>query len=95
MTDRAELLINSLGPDGIVCLLKAVNKHLDPKAAAIYLNVSIRCLEDWRKRGTGPPWKKVGRRVLYRFADLDAYLARGSQGTRTAPRSSNAAGPCK
>ena len=79
MTDRVEQLLGILTQDDLVRLLKDSNRHLEPKAAAAYLNVSVRCLEDWRKRGTGPKWKKVGRRVIYRFAELDAHLERGDQ----------------
>jgi hypothetical protein len=43
---------------------------LEPRAAASYLKVSVRCLEDWRKRGFGPKWRNVGKRVFYAFTDL-------------------------
>lgn len=79
--DRVAELLSIVTQDDLLRLLKASNKALEPKAAATFLNVSVRCLEEWRRRGSGPRWTKVGRRVIYRFADLDAYLARGDQRT--------------
>ena len=29
------------------------------------LNVAIRTLRSWRKRGVGPAWTKVGRQIIY------------------------------
>ena len=42
--------------------------------AAAYVGLSHRTLERYRVTGQGPPYLKVGRRVLYRRADLDAWL---------------------
>lgn len=42
--------------------------------AADYLRVSERTLIRWRGLRVGPAWAKVGQRVVYRPADLDAYL---------------------
>jgi excisionase family DNA binding protein len=45
--------------------------------AAMYLRVSIDTLKNWRRRQKGPPFKRVGERlVAYRKADLDAWLDR-------------------
>jgi excisionase family DNA binding protein len=45
--------------------------------AAKYLRISIDTLKNWRRRKTGPPFKRVGDRlVAYRKADLDAWLDR-------------------
>jgi len=35
-------------------------------------------LANWRYRGVGPKWIKIGRAVLYRRADLNDYIARHS-----------------
>ena len=50
--------------------------RLPTKAAATYLGdgVSHRTLEGWRFRGVGPRYLRVGGRVLYDVADLDAFL---------------------
>lgn len=34
------------------------------------LSVSVRTLERWRLEGTGPVYRKFGKRVLYAHADL-------------------------
>jgi DNA-binding transcriptional MerR regulator len=36
--------------------------------------VSRAALRSWRSQGRGPKFVKAGRRVLYRLADLEAYL---------------------
>jgi excisionase family DNA binding protein len=46
--------------------------------AGAYLRVSPATLVTQRSRGTSPvPFVKLGRKVLYRRADLDALVARG------------------
>lgn len=44
--------------------------NLVTKAAARFLGVSHRTLEDWRLRGGGPRFIKLGRRVVYTMSDL-------------------------
>jgi hypothetical protein len=79
MNDRVALLLSLATQDELVQLLRASNRQLEPKAAAAYFNVSVRCLEDWRRRSVGPKWRKSGRRIYYAFSDLDAFR----QGTTT------------
>ncbi len=56
---------------------------LPPKRAAEYLGISVRCLEQWRERGSGPAFSKPTRRlILYRRSDLDGFLA----GSRREPK---------
>lgn len=43
--------------------------------AADLLRVSPRTLERYRVAGTGPRFVKLGRRVLYRASDLEAWAA--------------------
>lgn len=43
--------------------------------AAEYLGLSPATLETMRSRGGGPPFVKLGRRVVYRQQDLDAWVA--------------------
>lgn len=47
------------------------------------LGVSLRKLERDRQNGTGIPFVKYGRRILYRRADVEAFLE-GSRFTCTA-----------
>ena len=53
---------------------------LDTKEAASYLRLSHRTLEGLRVRGGGPPFHKLGRRlVVYKLEDLKAWAASGRQ----------------
>jgi hypothetical protein len=51
----------------------------DPVAAGAYLGgpdspIAVLTLSDWRTKGIGPAYVKVGRLIRYRIADLDAWL---------------------
>jgi predicted DNA-binding transcriptional regulator AlpA len=49
---------------------------IDTKAAAEYLGgLSVSLLEQYRTRGTGPSFVKIGHLVRYRRCDLDAWVA--------------------
>ena len=48
---------------------------LPTEHAATYLGLSPKTLETLRTRGGGPPFLKLGRRVVYRKTDLDTWLA--------------------
>ena len=49
--------------------------YLRPKQAARYLGVSESVLAKMRMRAEGPPFLKLGKRVvLYRRSDLDEWL---------------------
>lgn len=41
---------------------------------AEYLSVSTQTVYNWRVDGEGPYGQKVGRRILFRVADVDAWL---------------------
>lgn len=43
--------------------------------AAAYLHTPVGTLYGWRSQGRGPACFKIGRRVMYDRADLDAFLA--------------------
>lgn len=48
----------------------------DTEPAAEYLGIEKHTLEIWRSTGRyGLPFVRVGRRIKYRRADLDAWLA--------------------
>lgn len=48
--------------------------------AANLLGVTRRTLEDWRYRGAGPVFVKVGRRATrYRPTDLEAFVQGGAR----------------
>lgn len=47
---------------------------LDTPRAAAYLGLSPHTLATIRVRGGGPPFVKLGRRVMYRASDLEAFI---------------------
>ena len=48
---------------------------LKPEAAAAYCGSSASTFEKLRLTGGGPIYSKIGRRVVYRVEDLDAWLS--------------------
>lgn len=53
-------------------------RRLSENEAATYLGpVCVRTLQSWRLQGIGPAYSKLGKRVAYDIADLDAYVASG------------------
>jgi hypothetical protein len=48
-------------------------------------NCKPKTLENWRSLGIGPPFYKIGSRVVYDAAELDAWLATRKR-TRTATK---------
>jgi len=51
---------------------------LSEREASAHLGpVSVRTLQDWRVWGIGPAYTKLGRRVAYAVADLEAFMASG------------------
>lgn len=46
----------------------------DEAAAAEYLGKPVKTLQQWRWRGEGPPYSKLGASVRYRRSDLDRYV---------------------
>ncbi len=51
---------------------------LNTNEAAEVLRLAPRTLVKWRCMGRGPRYLKVGARVVYRPADLDAFAERGA-----------------
>tara|TARA_R110002072_G_scaffold102306_1_gene225069 strand:- start:886 stop:1095 length:210 start_codon:yes stop_codon:yes gene_type:complete len=48
---------------------------LSPEVAAKYLDTSPNTLADWRFKGKGPAFKRVGQRMVrYRRSDLEAFM---------------------
>lgn len=48
---------------------------MDVNETAEFLHVAKITLDMWRSAKTGPPYVRVGRRVLYRLADLREWVA--------------------
>ncbi len=47
---------------------------LSASQASQYLDLSISTLAKWRHYGTGPSYSKLGRRVVYRVDELEAWI---------------------
>lgn len=52
-------------------MAKAKEKELlSPRDLAARLQVSDYTLRNWRVRGFGPPWAKIGKAIRYRIEDV-------------------------
>ena len=56
-------------------------KHLNQNELAARWGISARSLERWRWAGLGPAFLKLGGRVVYRQADIEAYEAENLRGS--------------
>lgn len=54
---------------------------MTPPLAALRLGVSAGTLAKWRHYGGGPPYYKIGSRVLYDCGELDAWVAQRRRGS--------------
>jgi predicted DNA-binding transcriptional regulator AlpA len=61
----------------------ASSRAVDVREAAAYLDLSKSHLDKLRLAKTGPRFSKLGRRVVYRIADLDRWLAANQVETTT------------
>jgi Helix-turn-helix domain len=52
-------------------------EKFDTKAAANYLGLAPQTLNNWRFLRRGPAYHRVGRRIYYLRADLDAFFSQG------------------
>lgn len=53
---------------------------MTPKDVARALAVDLRCLQEWRTRGAGPAYLKLGPKTIrYRRADIDAFIERAKK----------------
>ncbi|TYR34886.1 helix-turn-helix domain-containing protein [Mesorhizobium microcysteis] len=50
------------------------NTYLTQLELADVIKISPKTLEAMRQKGTGPIYRKFGRRVLYATKDIDAFL---------------------
>jgi Helix-turn-helix domain len=47
----------------------------DPREASAYLRIAKQTLARWRCYGLGPRFVRIGGRIFYDIADLDAFIA--------------------
>ena len=58
---------------------------LDEKQAAALLKLSVKCLQNWRVRGGGPPFVKLGRSIRYEVSALEAFVQEGVRRSTSDP----------
>jgi predicted DNA-binding transcriptional regulator AlpA len=46
------------------------------RAAAERIGLAPKTLDNWRSLGTGPPFYKLGGRIVYDDAEVDAWMAK-------------------
>lgn len=62
-----------------------VPRFLRTPDAAVHLGLSARTLEKHRCFGTGPDYRKLGGRIVYAIADLDAWAEIGRRHSTSDP----------
>ena len=55
------------------CLERKSIMNLTTKEAAERMRLTARTLANWRVKGEGPRFIKMGRKVLYPLAEIEAY----------------------
>ena len=60
-------------------------RYLRTPEAARFLGLSDRTMEKHRSYGTGPVYMKIGGRVVYTLADLQAWSQRGVRSSTSDP----------
>jgi len=58
---------------------------LSPGEAAARLGLQESTLRNWRYRGQGPKYVRLGNRIRYRVSDLDEYLDRQTRASTSDP----------
>lgn len=49
---------------------------LRPPACARFIGIDLATLQDWRSRGIGPRYRKIGNRVVYPLPELYQFMER-------------------
>jgi hypothetical protein len=49
-------------------------EYVDDRTLTARTSISRVCWQTWRARGVGPAYYKVGRRCLYRWSEVSAWL---------------------
>jgi hypothetical protein len=60
---------------------------LDPVTVARILGVEVETLGAWRRKGYGPPWYRIGKKIKYSAAELDVWM-KAQMNAGTAPPAS-------
>lgn len=52
----------------------AAEKYIDESALPERYSIARRTAQRWRAEGNGPPFVRLGRKVIYRVSDIEAWL---------------------
>jgi hypothetical protein len=63
----------------------SVHTEFEQEIIAIYYGISLSLLQQWRCRGDGPKFKKVGRTILYQKFDVLEYFKQKYENTSQYP----------
>lgn len=58
---------------------------INEREAATLLRLSVKCLQNWRVRGGGPPFIRLGRCVRYAVPALEAFVQEGVRASTSDP----------
>ena len=64
-----------MATNDLLSRLPAEDQYLTRVEAAAYLRRSVPTLERWAAHGLGPPWRKIGGRVLYPLPSLRRFAS--------------------
>ena len=48
--------------------------YISTETLATRLELTVACLEKWRREGTGPKWSRLGGAVRYNVCDVERWL---------------------
>lgn len=66
--------------DATYQLDRSNSMNLTPQEVAVRLRTTVGTLSNWRIRGGGPRYIKLGRKVLYPLAEIEAFEQRQIRG---------------
>jgi len=47
---------------------------LSPEQVSSYIGYPVKTLEEWRRKGAGPRFVRIGKHCRYRLRDVDAWM---------------------
>ena len=69
--------------------------HINEKAAAVMLSISVKTLQRWRQNHSGPPYIKLKHLVRYAIQDLQDWMDHYKVGTQNSVKPDTSAWPSK
>ena len=65
--------------------ISATPTHLTPEQLAARWSCGVHTLKNWRYRGSGPVYEKLGKLVLYPIAEVEAFEAKRRMAATSVP----------